>query len=175
MTDISDDMPSRYRHVWHGLRSVRPEVYRAAHTLNSEYHMSLHQIEGAFVEISRLFGRDWKPFKSNYTIDNNTLLAMTNLVRTRNYVEAMTLNNIVEEIMNSDGGSITYSNDGSVLNRVGSFVVQSITVNGTQWFLPALSIVTESHETLKQLEQQPCKYYQQQQGTGTQKLKFLKR
>ena len=40
--DISDEMPSRCRHVRHGLRSIRPEIYRAAHTLNSEYHMSIH-------------------------------------------------------------------------------------------------------------------------------------
>ena len=152
VADVSDDMPSRYRHVRNGLRSVRPEVYRAAHTLNSDYHMSLHQIEGAFVEIGRLFDREWKAFRPNYTIDNDTLPSMTNLVRTRNYVEAMALNNIVEEVMNSDGGSITYSNDGSALNRVGSYVVQSITVNGIQRALPALSIVTESQETLKQLE-----------------------
>ena len=59
----------------------------------------------------------------------------------------MALNSIVEDIRNSDGGSITYSNDGSAMNKVGS-----ITVNGVQRALPALSIVTESHETLKQLE-----------------------
>lgn len=63
---------------------------------------------------------------------------MTNLVRTKNYVEAMALNSIVEELMNSDGGSITYSNNGSALNRVGSYVVQSITVKGTQRALPAM-------------------------------------
>ena len=38
------------------------------------------------------------------------------------------------------------------MNKVGSYVVQSITVNGIQRALPALSMVTESHETLKQLE-----------------------
>ena len=54
--------------------------------------------------------------------------------------------------MNSDGGSITYSNDGSSMSKVGSYVVQSITVNGTRRALPALTIVTESHETLKELE-----------------------
>ena len=89
-------------------RSVRPEVYEIAHTLNAEYHMSRRQIEGSFVEISKLFGRNWKALEPNTTIDNDTLPAMTNMTRTRNYVEAMALNQIVEEIMESDGVAITY-------------------------------------------------------------------
>ena len=48
-------------------------------------------------------------------------------------------------------GSIAYSNDGSAIKWVLT-VIQSITVNGVQRALPALSIVTESHETLKLLE-----------------------
>ena len=147
-----EDMPFKYRHVRHGLRSVRPEVYEIAHTLNAEYHMSRRQIEGSFVEISKLFGRNWKAFEPNTTIDNDTLPAMTNMTRTRNYVEAMALNQIVEEIMESDGVAITYSNDGSAMNKVGSYVVQSITVNGIQCALPTISIVTESHESLSDLQ-----------------------
>ena len=150
--DENDDMPFKYRHVRHGLRSVRPEIYEAAHTLNAKYHMSRRQIEGAFIEVGKVFGREWKAFSPNDTINQDTLPSMTNLVRTRNYVEAMALNNIVEEIMSSDGGSITYSNDGSSLNKVGSYIVQSITVNGIQRALPSLNIVTESRETLKDLE-----------------------
>lgn len=149
--DESDEMPLKYRHIRHGMRSVRPEIYEAAHTLNSKYHMSRHQIEGAFVEIGKVFGREWKAFTSN-GVDNDTLPAMTNLVRTRSYVEAMALNNIVEEMMSSDSSSITYANDGSSMSKVGNYVVQSIHVNGIERALPALSIVTESHESLKELE-----------------------
>ena len=35
-----DDMPFKYRHVRNGLRSVRPEIYQVASTLNSKYHLS---------------------------------------------------------------------------------------------------------------------------------------
>ena len=150
--DENDEMPEKYRHVRDGMRSVRPEIYQAAHALNSKYHMTMHQIEGAFLEIGKVFGRNWKVFKPNSITDKNTLPSMTNLVRTRKYLEAMALNNIVEEIMSSDGSSITYANDGSSLNRTGSYVVQSITINGIQRALPTLSITTESHETLKELE-----------------------
>ena len=156
--DPNDDMPFKYRHIREGMRSVRPEVYEAAHTLNAKYHMSRHQIEGAFIEIgNKVFGRKWKSFKPNSTFDDDTLPSMTNLVRTRSYLEAMALNNIVEEIMSSDSGTITYSNDGSSLNKVGSYVVQSITVDGVQRALPSLSIITESRETLKELEKTTLK------------------
>ena len=79
-------------------------------------------------------------------IDNDTLPSMTNIVRTRDFAEAMALNSIVEEVMSSsEGSSVTYSSDGSAMNKVGSYVVQSITVNGVQRALPALTITTESH------------------------------
>ena len=145
-------MPFKYCHVRNGLRSVRPEIYQVASTLNSKYHLSRSQIEGAFIEVSSIFGRKWKAYEPNSVIDDNTLPCMTNINRTRRYAEAMALNSIVEEIMSCDKASITYSNDGSSMNKVGSYVVQSITVNGTQRALPTLSIVTESHETLKGLE-----------------------
>lgn len=153
LPDKNDDLPHRYRHIRNGLRSVRHEVYEAAQVLNAEYHMSRSQIEGAFIEVGKLFDRKWKPYKPNAIIDNDALPSMTNIVRTRDFAEAMALNSIVEEVMNSsEGSSVTYSNDGSAMNKVGSYVVQSITVNGVQRALPALTITTESHETLKDLE-----------------------
>ena len=48
----------------------------------------------------------------------------------------MILSNIVEEIMNGDSQSVvTYSNDGSSLNRTGSFVVQLFNIHGVQRIL----------------------------------------
>ena len=77
---------------------------------------------------------------------------MTNLVRTGNYLEAMALSSIVDEIMESVNSSVTYSNDGSSQNKVGSYIVQSITIDGKQRTLPAMSIVTESRESIADLE-----------------------
>ena len=48
--------------------------------------------------------------------------------------------------------SITYSNDGSSMSGVGSYVVQSLTINGVQRCLPMFGIFTESRESLKDLE-----------------------
>ena len=48
--------------------------------------------------------------------------------------------------------SITYSNDGSSVSGVGSFVAQSLTLSGVERCLPTFGIFTESHESLKDLE-----------------------
>ena len=50
-------------------------------------------------------------------------------------MEAMALGSIVEEVM-TDGAIITYSNDGSAQSGVGSYVVQSLTIDGKQRTLP---------------------------------------
>ena len=46
---------------------------------------------------------------------------------------------------------VVYSNDGSGQSGVGNYVVQSITVNGTQRNLPTFSIFTETRSNLKDL------------------------
>ena len=141
-----------YRHIRVGSRSVRPEFYEVAHTLSSKFHMSRHQVEGAICEIAnRLFGRQWKIYESRSICDDDTLPSMTNIVRTGNYMEAMALNSIVEEIMVAENCGITYSHDGSSQNKVGNYVVQSITINGIQRALPVMSVVSEARETLKDL------------------------
>ena len=48
--------------------------------------------------------------------------------------------------------SITHSNDGSSMNGVGSYVVQSLTLNAVQRCLLTFGIFIESHESLKDLE-----------------------
>ena len=153
IVDVEDDMPNQYRHVREGFRKVKPEVYEVAHTLSSKYHMSRRQVEAVIFEVSNiLFGRKFKKFEDNCTFDNDTLPSMTNLVRTGNYLEAMALCCIVDEIMESDNAAVTYSNDGSSQNKVGSYIVQSITIDGKQRTLPAMSIVTESRESIADLE-----------------------
>ena len=80
------------------------------------------------------------------------LPSMTNLVRMKEYMETMALSTIADGVMCSDQSSVTYSHDGSSQNKVGGYFVQSLTVNGAQRALPPLSIVSESHETLKELQ-----------------------
>ena len=58
---------------------------------------------------------------------------------------------IVEEIMNGSK-AIMYANDGSAMSGVGSFVVQSLTIDGKQRPLPTFSIFTETRESLEELE-----------------------
>ena len=44
------------------------------------------------------------------------------------------------------------SNDGSAMNRVGNYIVQSFNINGKQRALPTLPIFRESRNNLKYLE-----------------------
>ena len=46
------------------------------------------------------------------------------------FSEAMALNAIVEEIMKDDTTTTVYTDDGSSRNGVGSYVVQSLKING---------------------------------------------
>ena len=54
--------------------------------------------------------------------------------------------------MSSQECSIIYSNDGSSLNKVGSYIVVSLSINGTQTALFPVPIVKESHESLEYFE-----------------------
>ena len=47
---------------------------------------------------------------------------------------------------------VTYSYDGSSMSVVGSYVVQSFTINNVQRILPTFSIFIESRESLKDME-----------------------
>jgi hypothetical protein len=83
-----EDVPQRFRHIRRGSRSVRPEIYDAAHTLNSAYDMSARQIEGAFIVVGGLFGAKWRAFEAGRAIDEDTLPELTNLEVTRINIEA---------------------------------------------------------------------------------------
>ena len=114
--------------------------------------MSQEQVEGSIVAVANmLFGRKWKVYSNEtYGTDNNTLPSMSNTRRTERYMEALALYYIVEEIMKEDSEScVVYSNDGSSQGVTGNYVVQSLTVNGTQRSLPTFGIFTETKKSLK--------------------------
>ena len=77
------------RHVRQDRRTVKPEIYRAAQTLSLLYKMSGRQIEGAFIVVSGLFGRRWRPFVAHSEVDENTLPALVDLKRKRSDVPAV--------------------------------------------------------------------------------------
>ena len=78
---------------------------------------------------------------------------MKNILHTEPLFEAMSLCAIVDEILSSEtDAAITYPDDVSSVSGVGSYVVQSLTINGVQRSLPILAIFTESRESLKHLE-----------------------
>ena len=99
-----------------------------------------------------MFNRNWKRYNKNNPTDPDTLSEKANMRRVETYMEAMALSSIVEEIMAGDKMTITYSNDGSAIHRVGKYIVQSFTINKVQRVLPTFSIFSESRESLKQLQ-----------------------
>ena len=147
-------MPNKYRHVRESERKVREEIYSVMHLMSSKLHMTKRQIEGSIIAVANIvFDMDWKPFQPKGVQDLNTLPSMKNILHTEPLLEAMALNAIMQEMMEEGNtSSITYPNDGSSMNGVGSFVVQSLTINGVQRTLPTLGIFTESRESLKDLE-----------------------
>ena len=55
----------------------------------------------------------------------------------------MALNAIVEELKKDDTTPTVYANDGFLQSRVGSYVFQTLTINGEQHALPMFGIFTE--------------------------------
>ena len=149
-----DPMPLKWRHIRSGPKKVREDYKVLVHKLKSTLHMSDRQVQGAIVHIANdLFGRkqygEWKIYKNKQDQDCNTLPDPRNNRTYEPYIEAMILASIVEEIMTKDSDCIiTYSNDGSSVARTG----QSFPINGKQRTLPTFGIITESKETLKELE-----------------------
>ena len=77
---------------------------------------------------------------------------MQNISQMEPFFEAMALNARVEEIMKDDTTNTVYANDGSWQSEVGSYIVQSLTINGEQCALPTFGVFTESRESLAELE-----------------------
>ena len=110
-------------------------------------------IEGSIIAMANLiFGRSLKSYDKYSTPDLDTLQSMTNMRENEPLFEALALNAIVEELVAEGNHAKVYANDGSSRSGVGSFVVQSLTINGVQRALPTFGIFTESRESLKQLE-----------------------
>ena len=62
---------------------------------------------------------------------------MRNIAQIEHFFESMALNAIVEEIMKDDTIAYTlYTTDGSSQSGVGSYVVQSLTINREQFTFP---------------------------------------
>ena len=96
----NDDFPQEYCFPRDGPRGVKTVIYLIMHILKSKQHMSDEQVEESIITISNLgFGRKWKKYCPNQSVDKNCLPCMSNLRRTERYVEVMVLYEIVEEII----------------------------------------------------------------------------
>lgn len=144
-----------HKHIRTSDRNVRPEFYETVDKLKSAYHMTEPQAEAAVVEVgNKMFGRDFKYHKEHAKIDLDTLPAPSCVRLAAKSIEAQALDRIVNEIMSAKekGKVITYSDDGSKKQGVGSFMVQGVTIDGKYRALPTLPISTESKNNLADLQ-----------------------
>ena len=153
--DPEDDLPYKYRHIRTGQQSIRPEYYTVKSILQSEYHMSDHQSDGAIIVVANhLFGRkkygELKKYMANSETTKNALPAHSNRRRVEVLVETMALHMVVEELMTGEA-CVVYSNDGPVQRGMGNYVVQSLSIYGVQRNLSTFGIFTEKRETLADL------------------------
>ena len=82
--------------------------------MKSIYHMSQSQAKGVVIEVgNKMFGRKWKFHNEEDEIDLDTLPSKYNTRVSGKAIEAMTLSEIVREMMESDQKlTVTYSRDG---------------------------------------------------------------
>ena len=102
-----------------------------------------------------MFGRTWTLHDQPEVIDLDTLPGSSSVRQAGKSIEALALDEIVKEVMNSECNEqivVTYSDDGSKNQGVGSFSVQGITVNGKYRALPSMSIASESRSNLAALK-----------------------
>ena len=100
-----------------------------------------------------MFCRQWKHHnKDSRSIDADASPSSKNIRETRWAIETYTLKCIVDGMMPSDESVITYHDDDSKKKRVGSFMVQGVTINGKFRAFPTLPIASESKENLAQVK-----------------------
>jgi len=117
--------------------------------------LSQNQAEGAVVTVgNKLFGREWKLHsESEEVIDMDTLPQSSNIRMVGKSIEEMALDQIVKEIMNSEQKTVlTYHDDGSKKQGVGSFSVQGFTINGKFRPLPTFPIASQSRKNVADLK-----------------------
>ena len=147
---MNDNMPDKYKHPRHGLRT---KLYTVMSKFSSELQIPKCQFEDAIVTTANiLFGQEWKPCNKHQLPDLDRLPTMRNILEIEPFFEGMALNALVKERMKDDITATVYANDGSSRSGVGSYVVQSLTINGEQCALSTFSIFTELRESLAELQ-----------------------
>ena len=83
-------------------------------------------------------------------MDANTLPQWINVRNNSKFFETRTINLVVGDIMKNLNSKtcIVYSYNGSGMNKVGSYMMQSLTIKGVRRSLPTLHVFAKTMETL---------------------------
>ena len=152
--DQDDNLPYEYRHIRQGERRVKEKYYRVVDKLISTYHMSINQATAAVVEVGNyMFGRKWKFHTEEEDITLDTVPDRATSRRVGKALEAFTLATIASKIIETDDTScVTYHDDGSRKQGVGSYSVQGVTINDEYFAFPTLKICSETRQNLADLK-----------------------
>ena len=148
-------LPPMYRHVRISERKIKPEFYKVVDKLKSKHHFSDNQGKAAVVEVANgLFDCEWKYHNEGSDLDLDTLPHSKNIREAGKAQTVLALSSIVDAIMESGDTKsvISYHDDGSKKQGVGSYSVQGVTINGVFRPLPTLPIASESRENLAALK-----------------------
>ena len=151
---VEDPLPAEFQHLRKNINTVKPEFYQVTDRIKSELHCSAKQASGAVILTGNvLFGRSWKTHNQDKeVIDLDTAPHVRQIRETGQALTALCLSEIVEEMMKDGGGVITYHDDGSRTQGVGSYSVQGITIKNKFRPLPTLPVASECRSNLAALK-----------------------
>ena len=152
-TKRSEDMPEDWQHLRHSIRKVREVYYTTVDELMSVNHMSYEQAISAVVTVGRrMFGLAWKRFEEGEEITVNTVPDKRMNRKMGRALEAFTLSEIVNIMMEDEETTVTYHDDGSRSKGTGGYSVQGLTIKGNFYPLPTLAISSETRDNLADLK-----------------------
>lgn len=99
-----------------------------------------------------MFGLDWRLHSQGEEIILDTAPHKKRNIAMSRALEAQTLSQLVERIMESSSASVTLHDDGSRTQGAGGYSMAGITVCGEYYPLPTLSINSETRSNLAELK-----------------------
>jgi hypothetical protein len=132
---------------------VQDEYFLTVDTLRSVHHLSDNQSAADVVIVGqKMFGLDWRLHSQGEEITLDTAPHKKRNIAMSRALEAQTLSQLVQRIIESSSASVTLHDDGSRTQGAGGYSVAGITVCGEYYPLPTISINSETRSNLAELK-----------------------
>ena len=127
--------------------------YTTVDDLMSVNHMSFEQAISVVVTVGRrMFGLAWKWFEEGEEITVDTVPDKRMNRKMGKALEAFTLSEILNMMMEEEKTTVTYHDDGSRTKGTGGYSGQGITMKGNFYPLPTPAISSETRDNLADLK-----------------------